>query len=57
METTEACGGGPAVAVMTAARLLGADTARILHHCNSGDITGDRSQVVGYLSAAFLRTH
>jgi AmmeMemoRadiSam system protein B len=57
MEITEACGGGPAVAVMTAAKLLGADTARILHHCNSGDVTGDRSQVVGYLSAAFLRTH
>jgi AmmeMemoRadiSam system protein B len=56
-EATEACGGGPAVAVMVAARLLGADTARILHHCNSGDITGDRAQVVGYLSAAFTRVH
>jgi hypothetical protein len=48
----EACGGGPAVAVMCASRRLGATSMEVLHHCNSGDITGDRSSVVGYLSAA-----
>jgi AmmeMemoRadiSam system protein B len=47
----EACGGGPIVAVMLAARKLGANKARVIHYCNSGDITGDKSAVVGYLSA------
>ncbi len=51
----EACGGGPIVSVMIAARMLGAESARILHHCNSGDITGEHDRVVGYLAAAFLR--
>ena len=55
-EQVEACGGGPMVAVLRAARTLGADTVKILHHCNSGDITGDRSGVVGYLSAAIVST-
>ncbi|MDH7514842.1 MAG: AmmeMemoRadiSam system protein B [Bacteroidota bacterium] len=53
---TEACGGGPICAVMHAGILLGADRARILHTSNSGDVTGDTSRVVGYISAAFLRT-
>jgi AmmeMemoRadiSam system protein B len=52
--TTEACGGGPVVAVMTALRTLGADRMAVLHHCNSGDITGDHAGVVGYVSAAAL---
>jgi AmmeMemoRadiSam system protein B len=54
---TEACGGGPMVAVMAAARRLGANRAGILSHCNSGDVTGDRSSVVGYLSAVLLNTN
>jgi AmmeMemoRadiSam system protein B len=53
----EACGGGPVVAVMLAASLMGAVTATILDHRNSGDTTGDRSSVVGYLSAAMFRGH
>jgi len=48
----EACGGGPIVAVTTAARLLGAGKARILSQANSGDVTGDKSRVVGYIAAA-----
>jgi MEMO1 family protein len=56
-ERCEACGGGPVVSVMIASRKLGADKADILHACNSGDVTGDRDAVVGYLSAAFTRTH
>jgi AmmeMemoRadiSam system protein B len=51
---TEACGGGPTVAVMKALRAMGIETMKILHHCNSGDVTGMRDQVVGYLSAAAL---
>jgi AmmeMemoRadiSam system protein B len=53
----EACGGGPMVAVLAAAHELGADSVDILYHCNSGDVTGDYSAVVGYLSAAAVRIH
>jgi AmmeMemoRadiSam system protein B len=49
--TTEACGGGPTVAVMAALKVLGASHMEVVHHCNSGDITGDTRSVVGYLSA------
>lgn len=47
----EACGGGPVVAVMIAARALGARRLRILAHTHSGQITGDSHSVVGYCSA------
>jgi AmmeMemoRadiSam system protein B len=47
-----ACGGGPTVAVMRAARQLGADTSVILKYADSGDVSGDKSAVVGYLAAA-----
>lgn len=55
-ERVEACGGGPIVTVMMAARLLGATKAKILHSCNSGDVTGDTSGVVGYMSAVLTTT-
>ena len=43
-----ACGGGPIVAVMKAARALGADRATVLRYADSGDVgEGDKSQVVG----------
>ncbi len=48
-----ACGGGPLVAVMRASRALGADRAVVLRYADSGDVAGDKAQVVGYLSAAF----
>ncbi len=51
----EACGGGPVMAVMVAAKELGANRARILKYMNSGDVTGDRSGVVGYAAAVFSR--
>jgi AmmeMemoRadiSam system protein B len=47
-----ACGGGPTVAVMRAARLLGAKDAVILKYADSGDVSGDKTAVVGYLAAA-----
>jgi len=50
----EACGGGPMIAVMLAAKQLGASKARVLCYANSGDVTGDRSGVVGYMAAAFF---
>jgi MEMO1 family protein len=48
-----ACGGGPMVAVMRAARLAGARDAVVLKYADSGDVSGDKSAVVGYLAAAF----
>lgn len=52
----EACGGGPVVAVMLTARELGADTAIVYRYQTSGDVSGDKSQVVGYLAAGFYKT-
>ena len=52
----EACGGGPVVAVMLAARALGADKGEVLHYANSGDVTGDRSSVVGYMAAVLSKS-
>lgn len=51
----EACGAGPVVAVMFAAKVLGARRGLILKYANSGDVTGDKTSVVGYLSAIFLK--
>jgi len=47
-----ACGGGPMVAVLHAARQLGATNARVLKYGDSGDVSGDKSSVVGYMAAA-----
>lgn len=48
-----ACGAGPAIAVMLAARSLGARRGRVLKYAHSGEITGDDSGVVGYLAGVF----
>jgi AmmeMemoRadiSam system protein B len=50
-----ACGRGALAAVLWAARELGADTARVLQHATSGDVTGDYTQVVGYAAAVFTQ--
>jgi AmmeMemoRadiSam system protein B len=42
------CGLGPAVAMLTAARQLGAKSAELVKYATSGDISGDRDTVVGY---------
>ena len=55
-QEAEACGGGPVSAVMIAARALGAKRATVLKYMNSGDVTGDHGEVVGYGAAAFLRS-
>ncbi len=47
----EACGGGPIASSLAAAKALGFRHGESLYHCNSGDTTGDKSAVVGYLSA------
>ena len=51
-----ACGLGALTAVLWAARQLGADTVKVLHHATSGDVTGDYSSVVGYGAAVVMRT-
>ena len=48
------CGGGPIVAAMIAAERLGAHHAQILMYANSGDVTGDKSRVVGYGAVALV---
>jgi AmmeMemoRadiSam system protein B/AmmeMemoRadiSam system protein A len=51
----EMCGGGPVAAAMIAAKNLGADKALILKYLNSGDVSGERKAVVGYLAAALFK--
>lgn len=52
----EACGGGPVVVAMLAAKALGADKAQVLKYANSGDVTGDRwGRIVGYAAGALYR--
>jgi AmmeMemoRadiSam system protein B len=46
-----ACGGGPMVAVLHAAKRMGATRARVLKYGDSGDVSGDKSSVVGYMAA------
>jgi len=52
--TSEACGGGPLVAAMKAAKRLGAHRTHTLHYTTSAETTSDFSSVVGYLSAAIV---
>ena len=46
-----ACGGGAAIAVMRAARALGATHGQVLVRSDSAAVSGDRERVVGYLAA------
>ncbi len=56
-DRAEACGGGPLVTTLATSKKLGANHIEILHHCNSGDMTGELDAVVGYFSAAVLKTN
>ena len=53
VEASLVCGRGPIAAAMMACQALGATKATVLHMANSGDVTGDKKSVVGYLAAAF----
>ncbi len=53
---TEACGGGPIIAAMIAAEKLGANSVATTGYGDSGDVIGDRSNVVGYLSAIIYKS-
>jgi AmmeMemoRadiSam system protein B len=50
-----ACGYGPITALITAAKGLGAQEATLLQYKTSGDITGDKSSVVGYAAVSFKK--
>ncbi|PYV50385.1 MAG: AmmeMemoRadiSam system protein B, partial [Acidobacteria bacterium] len=47
-ESISMCGFGPAVAMLTAARRLGAEKAELVQYATSGDTSGDRNVAVGY---------
>ena len=51
-EPRHACGGGPMVAVLHAAAALGCTRAEVLRYADSGDVSGDKTAVVGYMAAA-----
>ncbi|MDY7031909.1 MAG: AmmeMemoRadiSam system protein B [Thermodesulfobacteriota bacterium] len=51
----EACGGGPMITAMLIAKKLGANNSKVLKYANSGDVTGDKSGVVGYASAVIYK--
>jgi len=50
------CGYGAVCATMMVCKRLGADKIDVLNMANSGDITFDRRSVVGYLSAAIVKS-
>jgi hypothetical protein len=52
-EEISMCGLGPAVAMLTALNELGAKKAELVKYATSADISGDRSQVVGYAGMIF----
>ncbi len=52
---TEACGAGPIIVTMILSEMLGANCGKVLKYANSGDVSGDKSGVVGYVSAIFCR--
>ena len=47
-ENISMCGFGPTVAMLTAARRLGATGTELIKYATSGDVSGDRERVVGY---------
>ena len=48
---SEACGGGCIVSLLKSAKLNNSHKSKVLSYSDSGDVTGDTSEVVGYLSA------
>ena len=50
-----ACGYGPIVALIMAAKELGAKEAKLLCYKTSGDVIGDYSAVVGYAAVQFTK--
>jgi AmmeMemoRadiSam system protein B len=53
-EKISMCGFGPSVAMLTAARLMGATSANLIKYATSGDVSGDYDTVVGYAGITIL---
>ncbi len=51
----EACGAGPIITTMMVSQKMGANRGKVLKYANSGDVSGDKSSVVGYISAVFYK--
>ena len=51
--SVSACGYGPVTAMIHGAKLRGARSGSLLSYRTSGDVTGDKSSVVGYAAALF----
>jgi AmmeMemoRadiSam system protein B len=49
-----ACGYGPVAAMVTACKNLGAKSAQLIRYATSGDVTGDRREVVGYAAITVM---
>ena len=47
-ESISMCGFGPAVAMLTAAKRLGAMRAELVQYATSAEVSGDHDTVVGY---------
>jgi MEMO1 family protein len=54
-QNVTACGYGPIATLITAAKGLLAKEAKLLQYKTSGDITGDKSSVVGYAAVSFRK--
>jgi AmmeMemoRadiSam system protein B len=52
-ERFEACGYGPIIITMMVSKRMGATKSKVLKYLNSGDTSGDKSGVVGYVSSVF----
>ncbi|MEW6569867.1 MAG: AmmeMemoRadiSam system protein B [Nitrospirota bacterium] len=52
----ELCGAFPVLITMEAARRCGANLGILFKYANSGDVTEEKSKVVGYASIGFFRT-
>ncbi|QOJ78355.1 AmmeMemoRadiSam system protein B [Infirmifilum lucidum] len=54
-EDISMCGYGPVMTLMEVARLTGFTKVSLLKYADSGDITGDKSEVVAYASISFAK--
>lgn len=50
------CGSAAVMIITAASKALGADAIKVLKYANSGDVSGDRTQVVGYGAAAMYKS-
>ena len=49
-----ACGYGPISVMVSVCKSMGAQEGRLIQYGTSGDVTGDRSEVVGYAAFAVI---